>query len=230
MRHCPAFPLSAIFMSLQGWCPSDPPCCPPPDPTLSERRTHQVRPSLAQSRSPRRGAHDPLPGKTTVLLFRWSRRGLTCLPLELNFSADSEVGVAAKGAHRVSGTRPNDLEMFHSPTTPGNGARESTMLFCKCQHTTGAVTPGPAGSELSTSGRGRPESLTNPDGSCHTNACRLGSQAESHQQLQPGSLFHRTGLPLSCSAMESFFCRHLHDCLCPRRIAIEIKPQRKGPA
>lgn len=101
----------------------------------------------------------------------------------------------------------------------------------------GVVTPEPASSELLLSGSNCPESLSNAESCCQTNAHRLGlrhstSQVESCERQQPGYLLCHTGLllPLNCSVMKSFFCHYLHHCLHPMRAAIKIKPQGKGPA
>lgn len=99
----------------------------------------------------------------------------------------------------------------------------------------GVATPGLACSELLSSGSNRPESLSNIESGCQTDACRLGlplPQAESHKRQQPGYLLHHTGLllPLNCLVMESVSCHHLHRCLHPMRATIKIKSQGRGPA
>lgn len=94
----------------------------------------------------------------------------------------------------------------------------------------GVVTPGPACSEHLLSGSGHSKSLTNTKSSCQTSVFRLASQAEFHRQQQPSYPLHHTGLPLNCSAMESFFHHHLHHCLHPMRIAIKIKPWEIKPS
>lgn len=110
--------------------------------------------------------------------------------------------------------------------------RDTAMLFCKCQHTSGG---GHVWADMLGTGSHHPESLYNAKSDCQTHARRLGllhSQAESHKPWQPGYLLHHTRLllPLNCSVMESTFCHHLHRCLLPMRDIIKIKSQGKGPA
>lgn len=57
--------------------------------------------------------------------------------LEFKFSADSELAMAERHAHRVSGTRPNVLETFQGPATLANGARKTAMLVYMSQDPTG---------------------------------------------------------------------------------------------
>lgn len=75
--------------------------------------------------------------KRTVVLFELRKKGVLISPLKFTFSADSEVVMAERWAHRVSGTGPKVLEMFQDPMTLENGASETAMLVCKCQDTTG---------------------------------------------------------------------------------------------
>lgn len=153
--------------------------------------------------------------------------------LGFKFSADSEV-MAERWGHRVSGTRPKVLEMFHGPTTIGNEARETAMLFRRCQNTAGVVTLEPACSELLLSGSNCPKSFPITESSCHTNVHSLGllhatSHVESCKHQQPGYLLCYTGLllPWTVQWWSHFY---VTTCIYSMSATIKITPQGKGPA
>lgn len=208
------------------------------DPALAEMQMDKVSLFPMQSiTSPRGRTHNHLTIKMTVLLFRWSKKGALVSPLELKFSAESEVVMAEGEAHRVNGTRPNVLETCHGPRPLDMEPERPLCLPTSARTPLGVNTSESGCSELLLSGSNYLESLSNTESSCQTHARWLEllhwtSQVESYKQQQPGYWFYHTGLlpSLNCSVMESFFCHYLYPCLHLMRVTNQIKPQGKGPA
>lgn len=109
-----------VFLSLPGlfYCPfetsvPESALLPTLEPALAEMHVPM------QSSSARWGNRNPLPIKTTVVLFGWSKRGVRISPLEFKFSADSEVAKAERWAHKVSewyqAKSPGDVSWPHNP-------------------------------------------------------------------------------------------------------------------